>query len=269
MTAGDCTVTLERKGAVALVTLRRPHRRNALNGEMWDALEQTIATLRDELPRVVIFTGAGQAFCAGYDIRPDNPLTAAFLQSMQKNDGGPIRALLTRLKGILTSIEELPVPTIAAINGDAHGGGVELALCCDLRVMDPKATLCMAETRIGLIPDLGGTVRLVRLLGRSRAMDLIWTARDLRAEEALEMGLVNRLAPAQHAPDAALDLAALVVQNGPAAVRAVKRVARSMTDLSAALEAETEAAVECILEGQAVEGISAWIQKRPANWPDK
>lgn len=268
MSTNEKTVTVERKGQVAIVTLRRPHRRNALNDEMWDALEQTIAALGEAPPRAVIFTGAGQAFCAGFDIRPDNPLTAAFLASMQKSDGAPIRALLTRLKGILSSIEDLPVPTIAAINGDAHGGGVELALCCDLRVMDREATLCMAETRIGLIPDLGGTVRLVRLLGRSRALDLIWTARDLRADEAREMGLVNRLAPSDHALEAALDLAALVVQNGPAAVRAVKRVARSMEDLGPALEAETEAAVECILAGQSVEGITAWIQKRPAKWPE-
>ena len=259
-------ITLERKEQVAIVTLRRPERRNALNEAMWDALEHTLAELDEDPARVVVFTGEGQAFCSGFDIRPDNPLTAAFLQAMQGGESEPIRQLLTRLKGILTSIEQLEMPTIAAINGDAHGGGVELALCCDLRVMDRRATLCMAETRIGLIPDLGGTVRLIRCLGRSRALDLIWTARDLRTDEALELGLVNRLAPPEHALEAALDLAAAMVQNGPEAIRAVKRVARAMEDPAAALEAETTAAVECILAGQSMEGITAWIQKRPAKW---
>ncbi len=262
-------ITVERKDQIAIVTLQRPDRRNALDGEMWDTLEQTLFTLREEPPRVVIFTGAGEAFCAGFDIRPENPITGAFLKAMQNSDWDHIRVLLNRLKAILTSIEDIPVPTIAAINGNAHGGGVELALCCDLRVMDPEATLCMAETRIGLMPDLGGTVRLVRQLGRSRALDLIWTARDLRAEEALEMGLVNRLCPAGHALDAAVDLAALIIQNGPAAVRAVKQVAMAMDDLAPALDAETEAAVECFMAGQSVEGVTAWMQNRPAKWPEE
>ena len=262
------TITLEKDGPVAVVTLNRPGRRNALNDVMWDALAQTLADLRDDPPRVVILTGAGQAFCAGYDIRPDNPITMEFFNHMQRGDGEGIGAILTRLKGILSGIEELPVPTIAAFNGDAHGGGVELALCCDLRVMDEAAILCMAETRIGMIPDLGGTVRMVRLVGRARAMDLIWTARDLGAAEALEMGLVNRVASPGRALDEAMDLASMMARNGPAALRAVKQVVRATGDLGPSLAAETAAAVECILSGENVEGVTAWMQKRPARWPE-
>lgn len=265
----EAAVTIERDCHVAVVTLRRPHKRNALNDVMWDGLEAVTAELCDDPPRVVVLTGEGTAFCAGHDISPGNPLTAAFFEGMQSGEGAQIRALLVRLKGIFTSIEQLPIPTIAAINGDAHGGGVELSLCCDLRVLDEQATLCMPETRIGLMPDLGGTARLTRLLGRARALELIWTARDLRADEAMAMGLVNRLAPAGHTLDAALDTAALIAQNGPVAVRAVKRAVQAMGDIGPALEAETDAAVECILAGQGIEGISAWMQKRPAKWPEE
>ncbi len=262
-------VTIERDRQVAVVTLRRPAKRNALNDVMWDGLQAAVAELRDDLPRAVVLTGEGDAFCAGHDISLNNTLTAAFFEAMQSGEGAPIRALLVRLKGIFSSVEQLPVPTIAAINGDAHGGGVELALCCDLRVLDEQATLCMSETRIGLMPDLGGTARLTRLLGRSRSLDLICTARDLGGDEALELGLVNRLAPAGKALDAALDTAALIAQNGPAAVRGVKAAVQAMGDIGPALEAETAAAVECILAGQGVEGVTAWMQKRPAKWPDE
>jgi enoyl-CoA hydratase/carnithine racemase len=217
----------------------------------------------------VILTGEDPAFCAGHDIRLDNPLTATLFKGMQDGQGEPVRLILQRIKGILSALEDLPVPTIAAINGAAFGGGVELALCCDLRVLDREATLCMVETRIGLMPDLGGTVRLAALLGRSHALDLICTARDVRAEEALALGLVNRLAPPGRSLEVALDLAALVVQNGPAAVRGVKRVVMSMQQRQAHLETETQEAVACILAGEALEGVGAWMQKRPPKFKSK
>ena len=270
-------VTLEHREQVAIVTLNRPERANALDQPTWDQLEEVIDTLAHDTAestasggqqtRVIIFTGAGSAFCAGHDIQLDNPMTAAFLQAMTDGEGGAIHDLLTRMKTTLSRVEALPVPTIAAINGKAAGGGVELSLCCDLRVMDAEATLCMAETRIGLIPDLGGTVRLVRQVGRSRAIELICTARDVRADEALQLGLVNRISPPSHCLDAAVDLAALIVQNGPTAVRMVKRVANEIADeLDAALAAETDAAVECILSGEGIEGVTAWLEGRPAKW---
>jgi enoyl-CoA hydratase len=129
--------------------------------------------------------------------------------------------------------------------------------------MDEGATLCMVETRLGLMPDLGGTVRLAALLGRSHALDLICTARDVRSEEALALGLVNRLAPRGRSLELALDLAALVAQNGPDAIRGVKRVVLSMQQRDEHTRRETDEAVACILGGQAVEGVTAWMQKRP------
>jgi len=261
-------VTLERKGHVAVVTLRRPRQLNALNQPMWDALEAMITSLRDDPARAVIITGEGKAFCAGHDIRLENPLTAAMFKGMQEGRGEDVALILTRLKGIFSAIEDLPMPTIAALNGKTYGGGVELALCCDLRVLDQDAVICMPETRIGAIPDLGGTVRLVRLLGRSRALDLICTARDLRADEALSLGLVNRLAPAGHSLDAAMDLAALISQNGPVANRCVKKVVRALDDLEPALDKETAIAVECLLAGEIKEGVTAWMQHRPPKFKD-
>lgn len=268
MTTTGGTVVLERREQVAVVRLQRPDRRNALDRPMWDALEQVLASLHGDPARAVVLTGEGQAFCAGHDVTPENPLTAAMMGGAMSGDPAPVRQTLERLNGILQRLERLPMPTIAAINGPAHGGGVELALRCDFRVLDEGATLCMPETRLGLMPDLGGTTRLVRLAGRPVALDLILTGRDVRADEALSLGLVNRLAPAGHALDAALDLAALVAQNGPRAVREVKAAARAMEDLSAATDIEREAAVRCILSGEAGEGLQAWAQRRPAQFPD-
>jgi enoyl-CoA hydratase/carnithine racemase len=141
-------------------------------------------------------------------------------------------------------------------------------LRCDLRVIDAAATLCMAETRIGLIPDVGGTVRLTRLVGRARALDPIATARDLRAEEALALGVVDRVAPPGRSLEVAVDLAALIAQNGPAAVRAVKRVINALPAAADPMALETEHAVDVILSGEPVEGIQAWLAKRPPRWGD-
>lgn len=261
-------VRLERRDHVVILTLDRPERKNALSQGLWQALAETLDELRNDPARAIILTGAGGAFCAGMDVRPDNPQLAVFQQAMAGASRGPIRDLLVRLKSILTALEELPMPTIAAIGGVAYGAGAEMVLCCDLRVMDAAATMCFSETRLGLMPDVGGTVRLLRQLGRARALDLICTARDLRADEALALGLVNRVAPPGHSLAVALDLAALIAQNGPGAVRAAKRAARAAESLPVeqAMAAETEAAVDCILSGECIEGISAWMQRRPARF---
>jgi len=257
------TVNLERRGQVALVTLDRPAKLNAMDQPMWEALEEVLEQLNAEPPRAVVVTGAGDAFCAGHDIHPESPLTAAMAKGMFAGDPEPVRQTLLRLKGILAALASLPMPTIAAINGKAYSGGVEIALVCDLRVMDSRAAICLQETRLGMMPDLGGTVRLQRLIGRAQALDLIYTSRKVDAEEALTLGLVNRVAPAGQCLDAALELARDIAANGPASLAGVKQVALKMDDLEAALNEETDQAVTTILSGDPAEGVAAWMARRP------
>jgi enoyl-CoA hydratase/carnithine racemase len=260
-TAGN--VTLERRDQVALITLDRPAKLNAFDQPMWEALGQILKELAAQPPRAVVVTGAGDAFCAGHDIHPESPLTAAMAKGMFAGDPEPVRQTLVQLKGTLGDLAALPVPTIAAINGKAYSGGVEIALVCDLRVMDSRAAICLQETRLGMMPDLGGTVRMQRLIGRARALELIYTSRKVEAEEALALGLVNRVTPAGSCLDAALELAAEIAINGPAALGGVKRVALRMDDLEQALAEETDQAVRCILSGEPAEGVAAWMARRP------
>ena len=263
-TAG--TVSLDRRDCVALVTLDRPAKLNALDQPMWEALDRVLEELAEDPPRVVVVTGAGDAFCAGHDIHPESPLTAAMAKGMFAGDPEPVRETLSRLKGILANLAALPVPTIAAINGKAYSGGVEIALVCDLRVMDSRAVICLQETRLAMMPDLGGTVRLQRLIGRARALDLIYTSRKVNAEEALALGLINRVSPAGACLDAALELAAEIAGNGPAALAGVKQVALRVDDLETALAEETDQAVATILSGEPAEGVAAWMARRPPRY---
>ena len=263
------TVTLQRRGELALVTLDRPAKLNALDQPMWEAMEAVLQELSAALPRAVVITGAGDAFCAGHDIHPDSPLTAAMAKGMFAGDPTPVRDTLRQLKETLGKLAALPVPTIAAINGKAYSGGVELTLCCDLRVMDANAVICLQETRLGMMPDLGGTVRLISLIGRARALDLIYTSRKVRAEEAMALGLVNRVAPPGDCLAAALELAGQIALNGPAALAGVKAVALHLDVKEQDFEVETEQAVATILSGEPDEGVSAWMARRPPNYKAK
>ena len=153
----DRKVQLEIKNKIALVTMNRARKKNAFDESMFRALEQVTDDLKQNLPRVIIVTGDGdEAFCAGFDVNPENPLVAAFLEVLGNNDIEPARRLVNRIRKAVDGFISLPVPIIAAINGLAYGGGMELATRCDLRVMDRTAQLCFSEVRLGLMPDWGG-----------------------------------------------------------------------------------------------------------------
>ena len=182
----DAGVRLERRGAIALVTLDRPERMNALSRAVvarFGELGREIAAQDDV--RLVIVTGAGdKAFCAGADLKERAGMTE-----------DEVRALLLAYESELGWLESISVPTIAAINGVALGGGLELALLCDLRIAAHHALLGLPETSLGVIPGAGGTQRLPRLLGEARAKELILRAARLSASEALILGLVNQVMP--------------------------------------------------------------------------
>jgi enoyl-CoA hydratase/carnithine racemase len=261
---------LERKDHIAVITFNRPQRRNAFDEHMWAGLEQVLVELRSHTPRVIVVTGAGKNFCAGFDVNPDNPQVSGLIGAVERRERAPVEALIRRLQETVDSLVSLPVPVIAAVNGDAYGGGAELASRCDLRVMDPAAVFCFSEVRLGLMPDWGGGPGLTRLIGASRAADMILTGRKVGADEALSIGLVNRISAPGTALADAMTLAETIAQNGPRAVRHALAVIRKAAELpmNAALDLERDQAVSLIVSGECIQGITAFLSKQKPVFPD-
>ena len=261
---------IERLGAVAVITLDRPARKNALDQAMWSELGRAADDLATRLPRAIVLTGAGGAFSAGMDVNPDNPQVARLVAAVAGGDPAPPRTMLDGIHAVLDRLFALPVPLIAAIGGLAYGGGAEIATRCDLRVVDPSATICFSEVRLGLMPDLGGGVALARLLGPGRAADLILTARKLDATEALALGFANRVSAPDSARAEAIALAEQIAGNGPRAVRAALSVLRRATDLPwrDALAIEIDAAARLIATGECQQGIVAVLGRTTPHFTD-
>jgi enoyl-CoA hydratase len=270
----DPVVTLTpagKNGAIGVVTLNRPERKNTFHEKMWSDLEAVTSSLTQSLPRAVIVTGAGsETFSAGMDVNPDNPQISGLINAVSRNDPGPVDVLMRRIRGAIDELVSLPVPVICAINGIAYGGGAELTMRCDLRVMDPGAVICFSEVTLGLMPDWGGGVALTRLAGPAVAADLILTARPVGADEALSLGIVNRISRPKKALEDATALAESIVKNGPRAVRSALEVIRRTPDLTHqdALALELERAVALIASGECAHGIGAFLQKREPEFPD-
>jgi enoyl-CoA hydratase/carnithine racemase len=224
---------------VAIITIDRPERRNALDIASMQALSQIIDDLDDEdrLVKAVIVTGAGtEAFCSGGDLNDlSQRLSAADAEGMSKLMGDA-----------LFQLEGLACPVIAAINGYALGGGSELALACDLRIIDARAQLGFVHLRRGLIPGWGGGQRLLRAVGYARAFELLLRAEPLDADAIIALGLAMQAVPPGQALDAALALAHQIAQHDHAAVRSVKGILKvqERTDYAGALEVERAAFVD-------------------------
>jgi enoyl-CoA hydratase/carnithine racemase len=247
------------RGSIRVLTLDGEAQMNVLSRELVAELGQHArAAAVDPSIRVVIVTGAGKrAFCAGANLKERKGWT-----------DDDVRRWLVELHGNLREIERCPKPWIAAINGLALGGGFELALACDLRVMDPAAQIGLTETKIGVIPGGGGTVRLARLIGLGRAKDLILTARRVEAAEALHLGIANRISAAGDSVSAAVALAHEISANAPVAVAAAKASIDEAWDLAtdAALERERHHYEKVLLSEDRLEGLKAFAEKRPPRW---
>lgn len=246
-------LSYEIEDGIGIVTIRRPGALNALNQDLLMELAVVAELIaQDAGVKVAILTGEGRAFVAGADIGQITELADAF--------SGREFAIMGQ--SVMNEIAGLPIPTIAAINGFALGGGLELALACDLRVASSKARLGLPEVGLGIIPGFGGTQRLTRLVGRGRALDLIYTARHVPADEALQLGIVNRVA--EDALEAAKELARAILKNGPVALALAKEAINrgENLDLDEALEIEADLFGLACTTKDMREGTKAFLDKR-------
>jgi enoyl-CoA hydratase/carnithine racemase len=246
---------VERSGALEVWTILGEHRRNAISRAMIAELEQLVlGASKPRAARVVIITGAGdQAFCAGADLRER--------VSMGEVE---IRLFLDQLQRTFRAMEKGDAVFIAGINGVALGGGMELALACDLRIAAPNAQLGLPEVKLAIIPGAGGTQRLSRLIGSSRAKELILSGRRVDATEAQAAGLVHSIAPAGKLQQTCLELAASIAANGPLAVSSAKHAIDDGLGLGMdeALRVERQH-YETVLKSQdRLEGLRAFAERR-------
>src|SRR5882672_10059894 len=249
-------LTSEDHGPVRVLTIAGEAQMNVLSRPLVAEIAQHARQAAVEGPiRAVVITGAGKrAFCAGANLKER--------QDWTEDD---IRRWLVELHGALREIERCQKPWIAAINGLALGGGCELALACDLRVIDPSAQVGLTETKVGIIPGGGGTVRLARIVALGRAKDMILTARRVEAPEALLIGLANRISAAGDVVSAALALAGEIAANAPLGIAAAKAAIEDGWDLALdlALEAERKHYEKVLLSEDRLEGLKAFAEKRP------
>lgn len=246
----------QQEQAVMWVTLNRPDVHNALCQSLVNEISNLCDDLaKDNSVRAVIFTGQGEkAFCAGADLKERQGMNEA--QTL---------AFVEKIQNTFQKIAELPMPTIAAINGVAFGGGLELALACDMRIMNSNALVGLTECSLGIIPGAGGTQRLPVIVGFARAMELIFTAKRVSGAEALVMGLVTTLAnDSQDTKTKALEQALSIAKNAPLAVRAAKEalIASLEKGLRNGLVAELSSYHEILHSHDRKEGIKAFLAKR-------
>lgn len=248
-------------GATTTIRLQNPPL-NLVTVELTKVLDATLAAIEaDRDVRCVIVTGTGErAFCAGSDVKEFESLRGRV---------GEGKLLLE--KAVYRRLAKLPVPTIAAIQADALGGGLELALCCDLRVADERAKLGLPEVRLGVMPGSGGTQRLPRIVGQARAKEMILLGELLDANRAMEIGLVNRVAPAGGALDLAGEMAGTIASRGPIAVREAKRAIdiAGDTSLDEGFAAELDASERVFASQDMLEGARAFFEKRPPEFTNE
>ena len=246
-------VTYEQDGFVGIVTINRPKALNALNSDVLKEIEATFDAIDLDATRAVILTGAGEkSFVAGADIGEMSTLTKEEGEAFGKvgND-------------VFRKIETFPIPVIAAINGFALGGGCEISMSCDIRICSDNAVFGQPEVGLGITPGFGGTQRLARLVGAGKAKEMIYTAFNIKADEAYRIGLVNAVYPQAELMDAAKKMAAKVAKNAPIAVRASKKAINEGldVDMDQAIVVEEKAFGSCFETEDQRAGMEAFLNK--------
>ncbi len=250
----DRTVEFEIRDRIATVTLNRPGKRNALTLAMFEQLREAVHRVEGNGDlRVLVIRGEGGTFCAGDD-----------LTELLSHDARSVRDFLIMVQGILTRLEALSVPVVAAVEGFALGGGLELALACDVILANENARLGLPESNLGIIPGLGGCIRLPRRVGVGRGKEMIFSGRTVEASEALTMGLVDRVFPSEAFEDGVNAFATGLTRKSAASLALAKStILRGMdASLEAGLALEREAFAYCFALPDAEEGITAFLEKR-------
>ncbi len=247
-------VDYEDKGAYGVITINNPKQLNALNSQVLDDLNAALDQINVDTVRCVIVTGSGEkAFVAGADITEMKDLDQA---------GGT--AFGKKGNDIFRRIETFPIPFIAAVNGFALGGGNELSLACDFRIASENAVFGQPEAGLGITPGFGGTQRLARAVGPGYAKQMIYTARNIKAPEALRIGLVNAVVPQEELMPLAEKLAGQIAVNAPIAVRQCKKAINEGLELNMddAVALEEKLFGECFATADQKEGMTAFVEKR-------
>ena len=253
-------VEIEHHGQILVVRMNRPERLNALGDTLREDLQDAVTRAADDAEvRVLIVTGAGRGFCSGGDVKAMN----------ERRESRAARPLLEKVAPgrdqTVLALRNAPKPVIAAVNGAAAGAGMNLALCCDVRLASTAAKFAQAFVRRGLHPDWGGTYFLPRIVGTAKACELIFTGEVIDAQEALRLGIVSAVYEPEELMPAALALARKIADGPPVAIRLAKRAIyhNLECDLRQALEFETYAQNICYETEDAAEGIRAFVEKRP------
>ncbi len=250
---------------ITTITLNRPEKLNAFSGTMReDLLAALRAAAGDPGCRAVVITGAGRAFCAGGDVE--------YMSGLQKDgNADAFRNLLDAGRDVVTAIVDMAKPVIASVNGIAAGAGCNLALACDYRIASDTAKLGETFVRIGIHPDWGGTWLLPRLVGPSRALEILMTGRMVDAAEALSIGMVDRVVPLSELPLQTTTLARAIAEGPPIAIADIKRaLALSRTNaLREQIDLESEHQLRAFLSSDATEGMAAFFEKRAARFEGK
>jgi len=238
-----------------VIKLNRPKVMNSFNFEMLKALKKEVKKIQfDPQVRVIIITGAGEkAFCAGADLKERVTLNET-----------QVKEFIYTIRSLFSFIDNLGKPVIAGINGVALGGGTELSLACDLRIASENAVLGLTETRLAIIPGAGGTQRLPRLIGIGKAKELIFTGKRVSAQEAFDIGLVNKICPQDKLQDECLNMASEICKAGPIAIQQAKYAINQgiETDLNTGLAIESNAYWITIPTEDRLEGLAAFKEKR-------
>ena len=247
-------ITYEVEGQIGIITINRPKALNALNSAVLDELDKTLDAVDQEAIRCLILTGAGEkSLVAGADIGAMSTLTKAEGEAFGKKGNDVFRKL-----------ETFPIPVIAAVNGFALGGGCEISMSCDIRICSENAVFGQPEVGLGITPGFGGTQRLARIVGTGKAKEMIYGARNIKAEEAYRIGLVNNVYPAEELMPAAKKLASTIARNAPIAVRNCKRAINEgiQVDMDQAIVIEEKLFGSCFETCDQKEGMNAFLEKR-------
>lgn len=247
-------IQYEQKDFIGILTVNRPKALNALNSEVLAELDEILDAISLEETRCLIITGAGEkAFVAGADIGEMSGLTKA--------EG---KAFGEKGNAVFRKIETLPIPVIAAVNGFALGGGCELSLSCDIRIASENAVFAQPEAGLGITPGFGGTQRLARTIGIGKAKELLYTCGKVKADEALSLGLVNSVYPAEQLMEEAVKLAGKIARNAPIAVRACKKAVNDgmQVDIDSAILIEAEQFGGCFETEDQKNAMTAFCEKR-------